>query len=88
MANENYERAMEYFARGLAELVQSVAANGAAIVEVSPEAFDLNGACKYLSVSKTTLYELNLRTVDIGGRKWLKKDLDKYLASARRKRPK
>ena len=53
--------------------------------EVTPALYSMKGACEYLSISRTTLYELfraGLPSVHQGSSRFIKRvDLDNYIAS-------
>ena len=81
---DNFSKAMEHFAKGLALMVLEGMSDASGTVVHTPAAFDLNNAADYIGVGKTSLLAYKaagrIKTHDVGGRpKYYRKDLDRLL---------
>lgn len=81
---DNFAKAMEHFAKGLALMVLEGMADATGTVAHIPAAFNLEDAADYIGVGKTSLLEYRsanrIRTYEVGGRpKYYREDLDKLL---------
>jgi hypothetical protein len=81
---DNFSKAMEHFAKGLALMVLEGMTDVNGTVKHIPAAFDLNSAADYIGIGKTSLLQYRdagrIRTYEVGGRpKYYREDLDKLL---------
>jgi hypothetical protein len=81
---DNFSKAMEHFAKGLALMVLEGMTDVTGTVKHIPAAFDLQSAADYIGVGKTSLGDYKkagrIRTYEVGGRpKYYREDLDKLL---------